>query len=394
MRSVKNKATQLKLKSALNSMDIIVIAGDKGKSTTAHILFNILYEAGAVVGLASSDLLIAGKRREQNRTQQAISDTKELSDLIKSMEEQDVDKVIIEAPLDLIKEGAYSWLNPRVIAVTHSDSARYGGAINKLAGDKTKVICASTDDPNFGKIQKQATSEILSYGVDGGSTLNLIKAQMDDKKAKMTIAFQGETLDIRSSLLGKQNVYNTLCAISASIATSIPIGAIEKGIAASESLPGRMERIQLSGRKPKVILDSSSSPEQIELLLETVRNIYPNGKLLTVVGAPGNSPIKMRPSIGGVVARASDTTVITDVEPYNEDPMAIIRDIRNGITSNQNTEVIEEVNRKKAIQKTLKQAKVTDVVVILGLGNKKTRRVGAKDYSWDDRDIVEKFYDK
>ena len=129
----------------------------------------------------------------------------------------------------------------------------------------------------------------------------------------------GGTLHIRSSLVGRPNVYNILAAVATASALDVPIEAIEKGVRQLPGVPGRFELASTRDDDVTVIVDYAHTDDALRNLLETARTLAPH-RLITVFGAGGDRDRTKRPLMGMVAARLSDVVVITSDNPRGEDP--------------------------------------------------------------------------
>lgn len=117
-----------------------------------------------------------------------------------------------------------------------------------------------------------------------------------------------------------------------------------------------------------------------------------NAKVITLLGAEGGGRDEAkRPKMGKIVAKDSDFVVITNVDPYDDDPAKIIEDIATGARS---ADMVDEQNlfciedRRAGIRKALNLAKANDIVLITGKGAEQSIVVDGKSTPWDDRKVV------
>src|SRR5262249_4524459 len=127
------------------------------------------------------------------------------------------------------------------------------------------------------------------------------------------------TVHVRSSLVGRPNVYNLLGAIAATTALGIPVDAIERGISALDGVPGRFQVVSVPNADFTVVVDYAHTDDALRNLLETARPLT-EGRLITVFGAGGDRDRTKRPLMGAVAGRLSDILVITSDNPRTEDP--------------------------------------------------------------------------
>ncbi|HEX2062655.1 MAG TPA: cyanophycin synthetase, partial [Thermoanaerobaculia bacterium] len=192
--------------------------------------------------------------------------------------------------------------------------------------------------------------------------------------------------DIRleSKLLGLPNLYNWLGAIGAALVVGIPIGQIEAGIRNLESVRGRFERV--GDAKPTVIVDYAHKPDALEKLLHAVRDIAGSRKISIVFGCGGDRDRGKRPEMGEIASRLADHVVVTSDNPRTEDPKAIIDEIVAGTRAGNTIAIID---RREAIERTIREAGDDDVIVIAGKGHETYQYVGERVIHFDDKEEAE-----
>jgi UDP-N-acetylmuramoyl-L-alanyl-D-glutamate--2,6-diaminopimelate ligase len=84
----------------------------------------------------------------------------------------------------------------------------------------------------------------------------------------------------------------------------------------------------------------------------------------------------------------SDLVFLTSDNPRNEDPQAILNDALKGADSTGLKRVRAEVDRRKAIELALFEAKPGDVVLIAGKGHETYQQVGKRKFPFSDFDVV------
>jgi UDP-N-acetylmuramoyl-L-alanyl-D-glutamate--2,6-diaminopimelate ligase len=189
---------------------------------------------------------------------------------------------------------------------------------------------------------------------------------------------------VNSPLVGGYNVDNALIAMAIMSA----LGADDAQIAASmrdvNSVPGRFD--VLYGRGITVIVDYAHTPEGLERLLDDVRTLQPEGRIITVFGAGGDRDRSKRPDMGRAAAWASDLAIITSDNPRSEEPDDIIDAVMSGVGPD--ARVLRESDRRLAIALAIESASAGDVVVIAGKGHESTQTVGELVIPLDDRVIA------
>ncbi len=206
------------------------------------------------------------------------------------------------------------------------------------------------------------------------------------------VSFEVAHKNYELSILGDFNVYNALPAIIIGENTEIPEDLISRGLKKLTLIPGRMELLN-EGQDFIVIVDYAHEKQSITGVLSTAHNIKaPNSKTIILLGAEGGGRDKAkRPIMGEISAKHADIVIVSNVDPYNDNPLEIIEDIarvaeKQGKIRNQNLFTIED--RREGIKKALQLAQKGDVVLITGKGAEQSMIIGGTSIPWDDREVV------
>jgi UDP-N-acetylmuramoyl-L-alanyl-D-glutamate--2,6-diaminopimelate ligase len=195
---------------------------------------------------------------------------------------------------------------------------------------------------------------------------------------------------VRSSLVGRPNVYNILAAVSVTTALGVRLDAVERGVAALQGVPGRFDRVSSAADDITVIIDYAHTDDALRNLLEMTRPLAAR-RLVTVFGAGGDRDRTKRPLMGMVAARLSDVVVITSDNPRSEDPQRIIDEISRGAqpeTRQRDVQVLTIVDRRDAILQAVTDASAGDLVVIAGKGHEKYQEVDGRTVPFDDAAVA------
>ncbi|HXD97711.1 MAG TPA: UDP-N-acetylmuramyl-tripeptide synthetase [Candidatus Acidoferrum sp.] len=189
----------------------------------------------------------------------------------------------------------------------------------------------------------------------------------------------------RTRLHGDFNVSNVLAAVTCAVA----LGGDERGIVqGAEALvppPGRFTIIAgVSDDRPAVVVDYAHTPESVDCALAAARDLSPRGRIHAVFGCGGDCYKAKRPLMGAVAAREADSITLTSDNPRTEDPQAITRAILRGIPASRRRAVRVELDRARAIDLAVAEARGGDVVILLGKGAEQTQEVTGKTHRFSD----------
>jgi len=190
---------------------------------------------------------------------------------------------------------------------------------------------------------------------------------------------------LRSSLLGRFNASNLLAALASLCVTGLPFKEVLRRLAATRTVPGRMERFDLGAAHPQVVVDYAHTPAALEAVLVSLRE-HCSGRLWCVFGAGGDRDRGKRPLMGAVAERLADEVILTDDNPRTEDPQQIIDEICAGIRRPEMIHI--EHDRAHAITRAMQEAGPDDLVLIAGKGHEMVQVIGTRSVPFSDRERV------
>jgi UDP-N-acetylmuramoyl-L-alanyl-D-glutamate--2,6-diaminopimelate ligase len=187
-------------------------------------------------------------------------------------------------------------------------------------------------------------------------------------------------------LPGSYNVSNALCAVAACGEAGLDPAAVAAGLADSEGVPGRLERVD-AGQPYLAVVDYAHKPDAVEAALTAVRP-QTRRRLIVVIGAGGDRDAGKRPLMAATAAALADIVVITDDNPRSEDPSAIRAAMRAGIPADTAAQVHEVGDRRAAIRLAVSLAEEGDALVVAGKGHEKGQEIDGTVYPFDDREVL------
>jgi len=389
----------------------IGVVGTKGKTSTANLVWSCLNKAGFKVGMLSTANIRVDKEEVLNKYHMTMPGPFVVQGYLKKMLKNGCSFAIVEATSEGIKQFRHKGidfdfliftnLSPEHLPSHDNDFDKYkqtkgkvfGGLMDypdkHLAGfDIKKTIIANVDDEHSDYFLSFKAEQKFSFGIKNKANYQAVNLTANGNGTSFSVNNKEYKLD----LVGEFNVYNALPAITICDILKIPYEQIKEGLNNLKVLPGRMEPIVL-GQNFSVLVDYAHEPKSMELALKASRNLVkPGGKLIVLLGAEGGGRDKTkRPKMGQIAGNLADVVVVSNVDPYDDDPKEIIKDIavesvRAGKIINQNIFVIED--RREGIKKCLKVAQVGDVVLITGKGAEQSMIIKNNKIPWDDRNVV------
>jgi UDP-N-acetylmuramoyl-L-alanyl-D-glutamate--2,6-diaminopimelate ligase len=174
--------------------------------------------------------------------------------------------------------------------------------------------------------------------------------------------FEGRQISVR--LPGEFSLANALAAASTAYEMGIELDAIARGIENVEHIPGRAEEIR-EGQAFTVVVDYAHTPDS----LQAIYSAYPRRKICVLGSTGGGRDMWKRPAMGAIAEQTCDTVILTNEDPYDEDPASIVDMIASGMKTKK-PEII--MDRRLAIRHALSLARASDAVIITGKGTDPT----------------------
>ena len=272
----------------------------------------------------------------------------------------------------------------------HGSMAAYGETKARLMrwpGLRAAVI--NTGDAFGRELVRAARShrqKVITYGSQGA---DIAATHVDVTTSGMTITLstpQGPA-ELRTSLAGAFNVQNLLGVLGVLLASDIPLDRAIDALAQVTPPAGRMQRFG-GGTQPLVVVDYAHTPDALEQVLSALRPALRNGgRLISVFGCGGDRDRGKRAEMGAVAGRLADRVIITNDNPRSEDPRAIAEDIAEGLNAEPASWAIE-LDRARAIDRALRDARAGDVVVLAGKGHEDYQETNGQRVAFSDARYV------
>ncbi len=346
---------------------VIGITGTKGKSTTSELVAAILKEAGHTVALASTIRFAIGAQSEPNLFKMTMPGRMYLQQFLRKA----VDKGATHAVIEMTSEGAKQYrhkgialdaliftnLQPEHLE-SHGGMAAYAAAklsLSKGLEESTKrprYMVANADD-KYGK-------DFLAAKVEVRAPFSLKDAEPYTTVEKaVRFLWKGELFTV--PLPGLFNLQNILAAITLTNAMGISQVHIKKALETIAPVAGRAERVEM-GQPFTVVVDYAHTPDSLKALYST----YSGKRIIGVLGSTGGGrDTWKRPAMGSIAEEYCDIAILTNEDPYDEDPQKIIDEIAKGFSTKKPHVIFD---RRGAIREALREAKEGDAVLITGKG--------------------------
>jgi len=368
----------------VDEIKIVGITGTNGKTTTASAMYSFLLDLGyktamqGTRGLFMNDEVTEGKTLT---TPSVLNTYKHIYQAVEAGCEYFIMEVSSHAIVQKRVEGLEFEL--KILTNITQDHLDYHKTIedyiyvkNSFFQDEGKKLI-NKDEPRAKFNFKNA----YTYSIENPSTYRLMAYSLNDGSSGIIQHFQ-EIVPFTASTHGFFNLYNLMAAIAGvHLVTDKKLEEIADVVDNFAGVSGRMEQVC---QVPNVIVDFAHTPDGMQQVLNALKE----KELLVVFGAGGDRDTLKRPLMGRVAASLAKKVFITSDNPRHENPEMIVKDILSGIQDKSN--VVIELNRKKAIEMALDSQEEDEVVVILGKGDESHQIIYDEKLPFDDRDVVRK----
>jgi len=382
-------------------VNIIGVTGTNGKTTVTHLIQQ-LYEAFdqkcVLIGTLGYKFTSNEKYHGGEHT---TPQSPELQRLLYYVNERCFDNVVMEVSSHSLAQHRVDYVDFNGAIFTnltqdhldfHITMENYFRAKSKLfedlvAGDFAVI---NNDDAYSEKFKEciSPSVDLYTYGVTSDSDVCAKDITFDSKGAKFTCVVKGKSYKVNLKMNGMFSVYNVLAALATSLALGFDI---KKSIKVLEDIGGVAGRFEVIVNKPTVIVDYAHTPDGLENVLKTAREITPKtGKLICIFGCGGDRDATKRPKMGKIAEKYADKVIVTSDNPRSENPQQIITDILAGFKSV--SDVIVEPDRELAIKEAYKTANANDVVLVAGKGHEDYQILADTTIHFDDREKVREIF--
>lgn len=380
------------------SLKVIGVTGTNGKTTTSQFIARILETAGKKVALASTISFQIGEKKWVNASKFTTLSPWKLQQFLRQAVQEGIEYAVIETSSHALDQNRV-WGIPYEIAVMtnvtrehldyHKTMEGYRRAKQKLFHlAKQLVINADMQEPSFFAVPNK---NVLYYGIkDHRATLWANDISLDFKGTD----FRVDDIHFHLSVPGMFNIENALAAISVAKLLNIDMIKTKEALASVTGVPGRMELVPNS-KGVDVLIDYAVTPDALEKLYASVLPLkIPGTKIIHVFGACGERDRGKRPIMGEIVSSHADIVILTNEDPYHEDPECILDEIEQGVSKKKGKDYFRIFDRREAIRYALSLAEIGDIVLVTGKGAEVTMAVGDERLPWSERQVIEEEMEK
>jgi UDP-N-acetylmuramoyl-L-alanyl-D-glutamate--2,6-diaminopimelate ligase len=392
-------------------LTVIGVTGTDGKTTTANLIFAILQAAGVQTGMISTVNAQIGERILDTGFHITTPEAPDVQRYLSEMVAAGMTHVVLEATSHGLAQKRVAACEFDLAVVTnithehldyHDSYEAYRSAKGRLFTQlaetypkkqgNSRLAVLNRDDDSYTFLKNLVRDlapkvQDVAYGLQSGSDLRGEEIEIHPRGIRFTARGGEMPLVIESGLIGAYNVSNCLAAISV---TALGLGVegkfVQQGISAKQSIPGRMEVIDL-GQDFLAIVDFAHTPNALKRALQTSQQLS-KGKVIAVFGSAGLRDKAKRRMMAEISAQLADLTVLTAEDPRIESLDDILAEMAEGARGQGGLEgksFWRVPDRGEAIRFALQLANPEDIVISCGKGHEQSMCFGEIEYPWDDR---------
>lgn len=400
-------------------LKVIGITGTDGKTTTANMIARVLEGAGKRVALASTINFRVNGKEEVNATKYTTLSPFFVQKFLEKAVREGCEYAVLEVSSHSLDQNRLWGIRFDVGVLTnitrehldyHKTMKKYRRAKRKLFECSNKSII-NESLPHIEEFLQVSARRKITYGIvpkiRHGSE-EYVFGEIVEAGISGSRFLVGDAV-FRIALPGSFNVENALAAIAVGHLLRIDMGVCRDALASIAGVPGRMELVE-NDRDIDILIDYALTPNALRRVYELLAQSKTTGKIIAVFGACGERDRGKRPIMGSIVDEYADIIILTNEDPYYEDPQRILDEIEKGITffsptspargevaslrvegvggKVKNETYFRIFDRREAIAKALTLAEKGDTVVITGKGAEETMYTKGKMVPWNDKRVV------
>ena len=356
-------------------LPIVGVTGTDGKTTTVHLVSDVLEAAGERTGYQTTVDFKLCDNTWANESRQTTQEALEVQQFFAELLVAGGTWGVLEATSHALalRKLAHVEVDLAVFTNLTAEHLDFHGTMQEYLAakgilfemlDRTidkgvpKAAVLNADDPHWRYLADRTSQRVVTYGVDALADVQGQIASESADGTRFTLSYQNARVDIRLPLIGRFNVSNALAAAAAGVAAGATLDAVRLALEHATPVAGRLERIE-SGQPFSVVVDYAHTPDSLRKILALLRPLTA-GELIAVFGSAGERDRTKRPAMGRIAAELADYFVITQEDPRLEDREQILHEIERGAIEagavrGERYEVIDD--RKAAIAHAIGRAK-------------------------------------
>lgn len=383
------------------ALALTAVTGTNGKTTTSYLLESMLRSVGRTCVLVGTIECHVGD--EVRVSPHTTPESRDLLALFADGVKAGATEAVMEMSSHALEQERV-WGLPVDVAIFANltqDHLDYHGTMGAYFEAKARlfegvgaiaprVAVINVDDVYGERLTKIARhSQLATYGIGRRGDFRAEQVRMGAGKTLFRMATPEGTVEMRSPMTGRVNVYNLLAASAAAHARGLTLEQIVAGANTAAQVPGRFQVVPPGGSGVTVVVDYAHTEDALRNLIALARELVGEcgGKVITLFGCGGDRDQTKRSRMGRAAGEGSDLVVLTSDNPRTEDPMAIIEEALAGVEAAAATCIVEE-DRAGAIEIAIRAARSGDIVLIAGKGHEKVQILKDGTVPFDDAAVA------
>ncbi|HAV11220.1 MAG TPA: UDP-N-acetylmuramoyl-L-alanyl-D-glutamate--2,6-diaminopimelate ligase [Candidatus Moranbacteria bacterium] len=413
-------------------LKVIGVTGTNGKTTTVQMIVRILEKSGKKVAMASTINFKLGEKEWINKTKYTTLSPFATQKFIAKAVQAGCEYLVLETSSHSLHQFRVWGVKYRTAVITNvtREHLDYHRTMEKYRKAKSKLfkITAKNKGVLIVNLDMENPQEFLNFEAEkicysthpagsGAADLGCRKlvAEEIELGSHETRYRVGET-SFLLHMPGKYNIENALAAAGVALSEGISLETSASALEEIKGVSGRMDRVA-NDKGIDVVIDYAVTPDSLEKLYFIIENMRKgeDSKVVAVLGSCGERDRGKRPLMGKIVSEHADFVIITNEDPYFEDPQRIIDEVFAGVVrgaeydyaSSLDAEDVEKLaklkkiapkiegencwkimDRREAIRKALELAKAGDIVVVTGKGAEEVMAIGNERITWNDKQVI------
>lgn len=373
-------------------LTLVGITGTNGKTTTVTLLYNLFMSLGYNCGLLSTIANYVGTRREE--TANTTADPLTINSLMAEMVEAGCEYCFMEVSSIGVEQERVSGLEFKAGIFSnlthdhldyHKTFAEYLRC-KKLFFDnlgKNAVAITNVDDRNGNVMVQNTRARIVTYSCRtvADHTCRILEEGFDG----MLMKIDGK--EVWTRLIGRHNAYNLLAVYTAAVTVGADPDEVLVALSKLESAPGRLETLG-GPRGLSVVIDYAHTPDALENVLSTLRDIARGNEIVCLFGCGGDRDRTKRPEMAAIAEKYADRIIVTSDNSRTEKTEDIMEEIRKGFSAKGLGKSLFIADRREAIRTAIMTAKDGAAILLAGKGHETYQIIGTEKRHFDEREIT------
>ncbi len=380
-----------------SKLKLVGVTGTNGKTTTATLLHRLFVDLGYGAGLIST---ITNKvNMAEIPATHTTPDPIQLNDLLAAMVREGCEYCFMEVSshaIDQQRIAGLTFAGGIFTNLTH-DHLDYHKTFDAYLQAK-KAFFDNLPAGAFALVNKDdKNGRVMVQNTLATKYTYSLRAMADFRVKIIENQFHGMHLNIDGQeawfkLVGTFNAYNLLTVYATAVLLGQDKTEILMKLSRMEAVAGRFNCL-ISPSLVTAIVDYAHTPDALKNVLETINEIRTHQEqLITVVGAGGNRDITKRPLMAKIAASLSDRIILTSDNPRNEEPEAIVADMKSGVDIHHLKKILVIINRLEAIKTACALAGSGDIILVAGKGHENYQEIKGIRHHFDDKEVLQQIF--